>query len=626
MLWIRSICIFIIVGSLISSSVFAASVSTSTINNNPSRDCGLLGFLTGCNEYLTGPEGPEGPPGPAGADGAVIYIGGMNQTPNSTAGPEGPQGPQGVNGTPGIDGAAGFFDFGPFIIENASAATNLAILSASLNDTAGSSYNYTYQINMTEQQIAIDNIGTPVIYNLTYQNKADVIYNLSYQNPLIYNYTYQINMTEQQIAIDNIGTPVIYNLTYQNKPDVIYNLTYQNPVIYNVTYDTITNVSSSQMPKSGGTFTGAVHHSNSLTVDNANVFYTNYLNSVGSTIYITGDVSMGVGNYIKMREPLVTSDGATKNYVDNFNQSKAINSSYETITNASSNLNLKETIANTSTQLNLKENIGSSLSTVSGWFTTNNSATLFTISGWFTTNNSATLSTIAGWFTANNSAGIIAHVANDTIAINTGILAHVANDTVIKNAGIIAHVANDTVAINNALSAVNTNLSEMANITVYAQSMWPDNSQSNATITAPNNTATTIGPLTWVGLDFQNTTTIGSGVNATGSFILPGNFAPGTVTATYYWAGTTPGTVIWDSRILCLQEAGVMNQPWGTNQSVSDTWTATNVMHTSSATPAITAGGTPTAGAFCWIQTRRLGGTISGVATLFAERIAYGIQ
>ena len=177
------------------------------------------------------------------------------------------------------------------------------------------------------------------------------------------------------------------------------------------------------------------------------------------------------------------------------------------------------------------------------------------------------------------------------------------------------------------LSAVNTNLTKMANVTLFAQSLWPD-SANGATVTAPNATGMTSGPMTWIGLDFPAVTKSG-GVNATGNFVLPGNYNAGTFTVTFYW--TTPGsedtgTVVWDARLLCKQDAGAMNAGWGTNQSVSDTGQGASLVHVSSATGAITAAGTPTAGAMCWIQTRRLGGTVAGSASLLAERIAFGIQ
>jgi collagen type VII alpha len=102
---------FILIFLILIQPVLAVGVSQTNTVMNPSKDCGLLGFIFGCAGQGTGGAGSQGPAGPQGDPGAIIYIGGMNQTSNMTAnmtsGPTGPQGPVGSNGATGATGATG---------------------------------------------------------------------------------------------------------------------------------------------------------------------------------------------------------------------------------------------------------------------------------------------------------------------------------------------------------------------------------------------------------------------------------------------------------------------------------------------------------------------------------------
>jgi len=164
----------------------------------------------------------------------------------------------------------------------------------------------------------------------------------------------------------------------------------------------------------------------------------------------------------------------------------------------------------------------------------------------------------------------------------------------------------------------------MGNFTVMAQSMIPDNA-GGATVMAPNSTGMTIGPMTYIHLDFPS----GSIANASFAYVMPGNYDGGTITVTPYWyADATSGTVIWSIRGFCEADGGAMNAPWGTAQTSTDTATAAQTVHIGPATAAITLGGTPANGNLCWFQVQRpaSGGTMESTAHLLAVRISYGLS
>lgn len=75
--------------------------------------------------------------------------------------------------------------------------------------------------------------------------------------------------------------------------------------------------------------------------------------------------------------------------------------------------------------------------------------------------------------------------------------------------------------------------------------------------------------------------------------VLPNNWNAGTVTARFFWtASTGSGAVVWALRARSYADDDAIDQAMGTAQSVTDTLLATNDMHISAATSAITIGGT----------------------------------
>jgi hypothetical protein len=78
--------------------------------------------------------------------------------------------------------------------------------------------------------------------------------------------------------------------------------------------------------------------------------------------------------------------------------------------------------------------------------------------------------------------------------------------------------------------------------------------------------------------------------------ILPNTYTNGTITVRFYWtAASGSGNVIWGIQGRALADDDALDIAFGTAQTVTDTLLAANDMHTTSATSAITLGGTPAA-------------------------------
>lgn len=83
----------------------------------------------------------------------------------------------------------------------------------------------------------------------------------------------------------------------------------------------------------------------------------------------------------------------------------------------------------------------------------------------------------------------------------------------------------------------------------------------------------------------------------------PLNWNAGTVTAKFYWtAASGSGTVCWAIQGMSFANDDALDQAYGTAQSTTDTLITAADVHVTSATSAMTIGGTPTAGD--WIQFR----------------------
>ena len=78
--------------------------------------------------------------------------------------------------------------------------------------------------------------------------------------------------------------------------------------------------------------------------------------------------------------------------------------------------------------------------------------------------------------------------------------------------------------------------------------------------------------------------------------VMPNNYNNGTVTARFQWtASAGSGSVIWGLQGRAFADDDALDTAMGTAQTVTDTLLATNDMHISDATSAITIAGTPAA-------------------------------
>lgn len=109
---------------------------------------------------------------------------------------------------------------------------------------------------------------------------------------------------------------------------------------------------------------------------------------------------------------------------------------------------------------------------------------------------------------------------------------------------------------------------------------------------------------------------------------LPSNYNNGTITARFYWtASTGSGDVVWGIQGRAFANDDALDTAFGTAQTVTDTLLAANDMHITSATSAVTIGGTPAANTPILFQIYRdadaAGDTLSSDARLLGVEISY---
>ncbi|MFQ3578662.1 MAG: hypothetical protein SNJ71_00800 [Bacteroidales bacterium] len=116
--------------------------------------------------------------------------------------------------------------------------------------------------------------------------------------------------------------------------------------------------------------------------------------------------------------------------------------------------------------------------------------------------------------------------------------------------------------------------------------------------------------------------------------VMPNTWNTGTVTAKFYWSSATGSssgnTVEWGIKALALNDNDTIATAFGTAQTVSDTLLADNgaKMQITSSTPAMTIGGTPSAGSMiCFEVFRNVNGNdnMTVDAYLFGVEIIYGV-
>lgn len=110
--------------------------------------------------------------------------------------------------------------------------------------------------------------------------------------------------------------------------------------------------------------------------------------------------------------------------------------------------------------------------------------------------------------------------------------------------------------------------------------------------------------------------------------VMPSDWDGGTVTAVFYWTCTGGGgseTVEWNLQGRSFANDEALDQAWGTEQPIVDTWIADNDLHVSGATPAITLAGTPAASELVQFRAYRdvSGDDLGADARLIAVRITF---
>jgi hypothetical protein len=110
--------------------------------------------------------------------------------------------------------------------------------------------------------------------------------------------------------------------------------------------------------------------------------------------------------------------------------------------------------------------------------------------------------------------------------------------------------------------------------------------------------------------------------------ILPNTYNSGTIIARFYWtASSGSGAVVWGIQGRALADDDALDIAFGTAQTVTDTLLATNDMHITSATSAITLGGTPAANRPIQFQIYRnaaaVGDTLAVDARLLGVEITF---
>lgn len=103
---------------------------------------------------------------------------------------------------------------------------------------------------------------------------------------------------------------------------------------------------------------------------------------------------------------------------------------------------------------------------------------------------------------------------------------------------------------------------------------------------------------------------------------MPSDWDGGTITAQFYWLAndTSTNSVIWGLQAVSYGDGSAIDASWGTAQEVTDANASTaNQVRISSATSAITVGGTPTGGKFVMFRVYRKAAAASDTLTVDAS-------
>jgi hypothetical protein len=110
---------------------------------------------------------------------------------------------------------------------------------------------------------------------------------------------------------------------------------------------------------------------------------------------------------------------------------------------------------------------------------------------------------------------------------------------------------------------------------------------------------------------------------------MPSDYNGGTITAVFYWVApsTSTNSVVWGLQARAWNDSDVFDLAYGTAQEVTDANEGNDDLNISSATPAITIGGTPSAGSLVSFRAYRNpangSDTLAATAELLQIRITY---
>jgi hypothetical protein len=112
---------------------------------------------------------------------------------------------------------------------------------------------------------------------------------------------------------------------------------------------------------------------------------------------------------------------------------------------------------------------------------------------------------------------------------------------------------------------------------------------------------------------------------------FPKSWNESTITAEFSWtAASGTGNVVWAMQCLARSNDDALDTAFGTAQTVTDALIATGDLHTTSATSALTVGGTPAEGDVTWCRVYRDADngsdTFSADARLIGVKVLYGIN
>ena len=110
---------------------------------------------------------------------------------------------------------------------------------------------------------------------------------------------------------------------------------------------------------------------------------------------------------------------------------------------------------------------------------------------------------------------------------------------------------------------------------------------------------------------------------------MPSDYNGGTITATFYWIAPSVSTnsVVWGLSGRAFNDSDILDQAFGTVQTVTDANGGNDDVNISAATAAITLAGSPAAGSYVQFRVERQSGNgsdnLAAEAELLQVRITY---